>query len=138
MLQGFSPSTQHTDGNNYMSGPTDMHTQGLNNHNTALSPEVYHYRSSYPQADLVQFSQLRSNDTITLFIEGQSGALSIIHPKRLKEKVEQKINGHAAIDSIKTTKQGKILVITRSIDTAVQVLQFTSLAGILVTPPVQI
>lgn len=133
----LSPSTQNIEANQNMSVSSDTETLVMSNHNSAMSPDFYHYRSIYSQAEMVKFAQLSSNETITLFIEGQTGALPIIHPKRLKTEIEQKINDYAAIDSIKETKQGKILVITHSIDTVIQVLQLTSIADTLVTPRVQ-
>lgn len=70
-----------------MSASPDTETLAMNNHNTTMSPDFYHYRRIYPQAELVKFVQLSSNDTITLFIEGQTGALPIINPKRLKAEI---------------------------------------------------
>lgn len=105
------------------------------NHSDLLLPDFYHYKSVYPPAELVKFATLCSNNVIMLFIEGQSGALPIIHPKRLKADLEKQITDHAAIENVKVTKQGKIILLTQSIDIAFQMLQL--IVNVPVIPRVQ-
>lgn len=99
--------------------------------------DFYLYKNVYPPADLVNFAKLTNNDVITLFIESNSGAFPTVHPKHLKADIEKLISNHVAIDSIKTTKQGKLALLIHYVDTAIQMLQLTSLANIAVSPRVQ-
>lgn len=114
-----------------------MEVNMSSNSDAAQLPDFHHYTSVYPPAEFVKFANLCSSDVITLFIEGQTGAFPAIHPKRLKTDLEKNIQDYAAIDSVKITKQGKILLLTHSVDTAAQVLQLQAIADVPVTPRIQ-
>ena len=95
------------------------------------------YKNDLPITTLASGAALQPGDSILVFLEGKDGPLTHLHPKRLKDDLVSKISNHANIDNLKLTRQGKLLVVTRSADTAAQVLSLRELVSVPVTPHLQ-
>lgn len=89
------------------------------------SHDFYYCRSvSIP----LDFATISVNHVIAIFIEEKLGVFIIIQSKLIKVDIEKQIINHAVIDRINTTKQGRMVLLTQSVDAAIHVLQLKAIA----------
>lgn len=95
------------------------------------------YRTSLSPREIIQTLQNDSVEDITIFLVSSAGAIPRIHPRRLKVEIQKIIPSHANIETLRLTQQGKLLAITKSAETALQILDIQALGDIPVSPVLQ-
>ena len=97
-------------------------------------PTEYLYSNPTHIASLLTSITADSLDTIMLTVEANNGSLTHMHPKHLKADLINKIPHHTDIDFLKLTRNGKMILTTKSPTTAQEILQLQ----ILLTTPVTV
>lgn len=110
-------------------GETPAVSQPLDNFN--------YYKTLLSPREIIQFLQSDNVNDITIFLGSNGGAIPSIHPRRLKVEIQKIIPGHANIETLRLTRQGKLLFVTKDTETANQILDIQALGNIRVSPVLQ-
>lgn len=106
-----------------------MASQNISNNNLYINPT--------PIGSLLASTSVDFLDTIMLRIEAKEGSISHLHPKLLKTDLMNKVPHHTEIEFMKLTRGGKMILTTKSITAAQEILQLQSLLSIPVSASVQ-
>ena len=89
-----------------------------------------HYRLNLTDVSKIQLASAVSRPVYTLFICSEIGGIPNNKPKTLKDEITNKITSHTKIDSLKFTRQRKIVIETKSEECAIEVLQLKQLLNV--------
>lgn len=101
------------------------------------SDNCFVYKTTSSPLEIIQLLEHDRAEDITIFLVANSGVIPSVHPRRLKEEIKKIIPGHANIETLRLTRQGKLLFVTKSAETAQQIISIQALGNIPVTPVLQ-
>ena len=76
-------------------------------------------------------------DLISLIVSAKAGKLPQSHPKNLKTELSTRLTNPSLIESVNFTRQAKLILTTKNILTAQEILAFDNLLGVPVTTYIQ-